>query len=158
MSDTPRTDAILSKLVERGRTLHELSCPETLVCTSRQLERELNAANERIKQLEQPITGETSDGYHTFSELYEHRHALFLAFVSVRGGWMSKKHHDGSEMGGWFIAGTYLNGVGSISYHLPIRLWDSCANTKVSILEAAPVWDGHTSQDVINRLMKFATE
>ena len=51
MSDTPRTDAILSELVERGRTLHELSCPETLVCTSRQLERELNAANERIKRM-----------------------------------------------------------------------------------------------------------
>lgn len=105
-----------------------------------------------------PITRETSDGYHSFNELYEHRHALFLAFVSVRGGWMSKSHHDGSEMEGWFIAGTYLKGVGSISYHLPMRLWDSCAHTKVSILEAAPVWDGHTSQDVINRLMKFATE
>lgn len=31
---------------------------------------QLEAARERINQLEEPITGETSDGYHTFNELY----------------------------------------------------------------------------------------
>lgn len=30
----------------------------------------LEEARDRIKQLDKPITGETSDGYHTFNELY----------------------------------------------------------------------------------------
>ena len=102
------------------------------------------------------ITGETSDGYHTFNELYEHRHALFMALASITDSWMSKKHHDGSEMEGWFIAGTNL--VPSvISYHMPMRLWDTCVKTGAEVLEKAPEWDGHTSKDVIDRLMKYAT-
>lgn len=121
---------------------------------------QLESARERIKQLEKPITGETSDGYHTFSELYEHRHALFMALLSIKvtGKWMSKKHDDGSEMDGWFIAGiNSVWGGDSISYHLPMRLWDSCVKTGADVLPNAPKWDGHTSKDVIDRLMKYAT-
>lgn len=102
------------------------------------------------------ITGETSDGYHTFNELYEHRHALFLALASLTDSWMSKKHHDGSEMDGWFIAGIKLRS-GDISYHLPMRIWDDCVKTGAEVLPKAPKWDGHTSNDVVDRLMKYAT-
>ena len=47
--------------------------------------------------------GEVSDGYHTFNELYEHRHALFLALMKAypQWSWYSGKHHDGSEWQGW---------------------------------------------------------
>lgn len=117
--------------------------------------KEADAAWEQSK-----ITGETSDGYHTFNELYEHRHALFLALLSIKvtGKWMSKKHDDGSEMDGWFIAGiNSVWGGDSISYHLPMRLWDSCVKTGADVLPNAPKWDGHTSKDVIDRLMKYAT-
>lgn len=115
------------------------------------LERELNAAKQ--------ITGETSDGYHTFNELYEMRHALFMAFANstLDISWMSKKHHDGTEIEGWFIAGTRLK-EGDISFHMPMRLWNVCSRSAFHVLENAPEWDGHTSKDVINRLMKFATE
>lgn len=104
------------------------------------------------------ITGETSDGYHTFNELYEMRHALFIALASsmLEIPWMSKKHHDGSEMDGWFIAGIPLK-EGTISFHMPMRLWDTCANGAFVVISHAPKWDGHTSKDVIDRLMKFAT-
>lgn len=121
------------------------------VSVSKKLERELNAARQ--------ITGETSDGYHSFNELYEHRHALFLALLSIKatGGWMSKKHDDGSEMDGWFIAGIRLK-EGDISYHLPMHLWDACVKTGAEVLDKAPKWDGHTSKDVIDRLMKYATQ
>jgi hypothetical protein len=123
------------------------------------MERDLNAANERIKQLEQPITGETSDGYHTFNELYEMRHALFMAFIrsSPYFAWMSDKHDDGSKMDGWFIAGITLP-TGTISYHLPISMWESCSYSGATLLDKAPRWDGHTSKGVIDRLMKYATE
>ena len=103
--------------------------------------------------------GETSDGYHTFNELYEHRHALFLALMAIYNAstinaWMSKKHSDGTSMDGWFIAGIELP-TGQISYHLPDRLWSKCLRTQASVLPKAPVWDGHTSQDVITRLLTF---
>jgi hypothetical protein len=46
MSDTPRTDILL--------VVHDLDPkPDTIINHSRQLERELNAANERIKKLEE---------------------------------------------------------------------------------------------------------
>ena len=69
---------------------------------------------------------------------------------------MSKKHHDESEMEGWFIAGIRLK-EGDISYHLPMRLWNACANGAFVVLPKAPPWDGHTSKDVVDRLMKYAT-
>ena len=115
--------------------------------------READAAWDQCK-----ITGETSDGYHTFNELYEHRHALFMALAksTLDISWMSKKHHDGSEMEGWFVAGIHL-AYGDISYHLPMRLWDACVTVGFTVRENAPKWDGHTSKDVVDRLMKYAT-
>jgi len=102
--------------------------------------------------------GQTSDGYHTFDELYEHRHALFLCLLSCHAGifpmWMSKRHDDGTEMPGWFIAGIALP-EGTVSYHMPERLWDACVHCGAEVADRAPKWDGHTSADVIARLMKF---
>ena len=100
--------------------------------------------------------GETSDGYHTFNELYEHRHALFLNLMGFHchDAWISKLHHDGTKMDGWFIAGIELP-TGTISYHLPERLWDAATFTGATIMERAPEWDGHTSDDVVSRLYKM---
>ncbi len=92
-----------------------------------------------------------SDGFHTFKELYEHRHSLFGAFLNIYGGWKSKYHSDGSSLEGWFLAGTTLPG-GMITYHLPSRLWDSFPAEE---LEFAPEWDGHESDDVVTRLQDF---
>ena len=95
-----------------------------------------------------------SDGYHTFKELYEHRHALFIALLSViDNAWKSLKHHDGSSFEGYFIAGIELNGK-MISYHLPNELW---AYVHATPLDFAPEWDGHTPADVVERLMGFAS-
>jgi len=109
----------------------------------------------KAKSSEQPvaITGETSDGYHTFNELYEHRHALFRLACLNYDGWKSKLHDDGTMFDGWFIAGVETPD-GQVTYHLPIALWDSFA---VKIYVRAPKWDGHTSSDVVNRLTKLAT-
>ena len=101
-------------------------------------------------------TGKVSDGYHTFDELYEHRHALFIALMSNcerYERWYSLAHSDGSEMEGWFIAGIKLPS-GQISYHLPIRLIEEMEVMQVRCLDIAPAWDGHTSADVIQRLME----
>lgn len=90
------------------------------------------------------INGETSDGYHTFNELYEHRHALFSNLAT----WKSRLHADGTMFEGWFIAGKDTP-KGQVTYHIPLRLWDAF---KVPELPNTPEWDGHTSNDVIERL------
>lgn len=130
---------------------------ETSILEAIEVARE--AANEDDKELIVTIPiGQTSDGYHTFDELYEHRHALFLCLLSCHAGifpmWMSKRHDDGTEMPGWFIAGIALP-EGTVSYHMPERLWDACVHCGAEVADRAPKWDGHTSADVIARLMKF---
>ena len=109
--------------------------------------------------VEVPSPGDVSDGYHTFNELYEHRHALFLALINCTSAssWMSKLHDDGTSMEGWFIAGVKTP-CGMVSYHLPDRLWDAAFKAGAFKVDRAPKWDGHTAADVVNRLMAWATE
>lgn len=72
---------------------------------------------------EQIDTGLISDGYHTFNELYEHRHALMLALMKAvpQHSWFSRRHHDGELCfgdGEWFIVGAELPDSGTVTYHL----------------------------------------
>lgn len=96
------------------------------------------------------------DGYHTFKELYEHRFALFITVCMLlrlhtdAEIWRSTVHSDGSTWDGWFILGIGSNYGKQITYHLPIAKWDDTAFALT--YERAPKWDGHTSDDVIQRL------
>lgn len=105
------------------------------------------------------------DGYHTFEELYEHRITLFIALCKQRTHifgvknegyyydiWRSKKHSDGElAFGGtWFVLGIGKEKGKQITYHLPIEKWNECDFAKE--LEKAPEWDGHTSNDALQRL------
>lgn len=102
------------------------------------------------------VTGETSDGYHTFNELYAFRrvfNALLFNEWSVKGLYKvhkSKKHNDGEDCfgGGWFIVMATLP-TGQISNHYELKDWDlfQCEEREV-----ADKWDGHTAQDVLIRL------
>lgn len=114
--------------------------------------------NSMIKSLLNGETNNISDGYHTFSELYEHRIALFIAFCRILPlntlfVWRSKAHSDGSIWDGWFILGLGKEKGKQITYHLPISKWDLCNFAET--LETAPEWDGHTSQDVLERLQNI---
>lgn len=96
--------------------------------------------------------GDISDGYHTFNELYEHRHVLFSVICKHFNGWKSKRHNDGTMFeGGWFIAGVNTP-QGQATYHIPMRLWD---DFKCEELAQAPEWDGHTADDVIDRIKSY---
>jgi hypothetical protein len=55
VSDTPRTNAILTAILETHGHVGFLNCPPTWVAWARELERELNAANQRIEELEREI-------------------------------------------------------------------------------------------------------
>ena len=102
--------------------------------------------------------GETSDGYHTFIELYEFRKQYHAAFVNTNltTSVKSKKHSDGELCfgGGWFIVVTTLP-TGQISNHYDLKDWHLF---KCSEVELAPKYDGHTSEDVLKRLNDFNTQ
>ncbi len=95
-------------------------------------------------------TKDISDGYHTFGELYEHRHALFMLAATLHGGaWKSRRHSDGEPAyAGSFVAGMTTS-AGLVTYHMPDRLWDACPWPERERSE----WDGHSSRDVVQRLM-----
>ena len=109
------------------------------------------------------INGQTSDGFHTFDELYAHRLALTLALFRAAGWlypWRSRLHHDGEAPfgGGWFVVGVTLPGTGQITYHYPDKAWSLFDNILgVRTLDRAEWYDGHTSADVVERLTEWAT-
>lgn len=98
-------------------------------------------------------TGNVSDGFHTFNELYDHRCHLFIALMISNPSisWRSIKHEDGTSFEGWFIAGMHLS-TGDITYHLPIKMWGMLDKMEITTLQFGCKWDGHTASDVINRL------
>ena len=104
------------------------------------------------------INENTSDGHHSFKELYEFRklyNALAFNELSKNKDYKvhkSKRHFDGEECfgGGWFIVIAYLP-TGQISNHYELKDWDLF---KCEEKENADEWDGHTTQDVVNRITK----
>lgn len=104
------------------------------------------------------------DGYHTFDELYDHRITLYISlckqiirqpYQSARYKvWRSKRHSDGELC---FGTGTqYIVGIGTksgeqITYHVPIERWRETDFIEEYVQAPAP-WDGHTSDDVLERL------
>ena len=102
------------------------------------------------------INGETSDGYHTFNELYHHRAVLFSVIVRDHReiAWKARKHHDGTMYDGMFIVGIETP-KGQATYHYDIDpYWEmfDCEER-----EFAPEWDGHTPDDAIARIAAWNT-
>jgi len=97
-----------------------------------------------------------SDGYHTFGELYEHRDLLFLNLVVANSAiaFKTRLNDAGEAWEGWFILGMNTE-FGQITYHLPEKYWDAA---EVKEIERNFDYDGHTPDDVLERLGKFAIE
>jgi len=111
---------------------------------------------------------EISDGYHTFTELYNHRITLFIALCKMKflyyaqviemtiddgeydDVWRSKVNWDGSVWEGWFLLGINQQKGEQITYHLPMSRWNETNFAKT--LDKAPEFDGHTSTEVLKRL------
>lgn len=104
---------------------------------------------------EQRVTGETSDGHHTFDELYDYRmlynahaaHGWLAAGIPVVKSW---RHSDGELCfgGGWFIVTATLP-TGQVSNHYRAEHWGLFT---VPAVDLPPAYDGHTPADVANRL------
>ncbi len=108
-------------------------------------------------------TNQLSDGFHTFAELYEFRkayNALLFNQWSELGMYdvhKSMLHNDGEEIfpdspHTWFIVCATLP-TGQISNHYKVADWDLF---KVRAVKKAKYpWDGHTSQDVLQRILNL---
>lgn len=118
--------------------------------------------NKTLSEFDDDILSEISDGYHTFQELYDFRKiynaVLFnqwfdLGLYDVH---KSKLHSDGKPPFGkndMFIVVAELP-QGQISNHYNIKDFEyfDC-DTR----EMANEYDGHTSNDVLNRLQDLIT-
>ena len=114
-----------------------------------------------VKELNVPeIDENTSDGYHTFKELYEFRLLLNAALFS---SWdddfdpyhpfvcKSRRHSDGTipfNDENWFIVVAELP-QGQISFHYEMKDWDLF---KIPEVLVPPRYDGHSAADVATRL------
>ncbi len=107
------------------------------------------------------VTENTSDGYHTFKELYEFRkvyNAVLFNEWAKRGLYnvhKSWKHSDGQDCfgGGWFIVVATLP-TGDISNHYEAKDWCMFQCEECPL---AKEWDGHTAQDTLVRLQSLTT-
>jgi hypothetical protein len=131
---------------------------EKLISSGLVFEGYLERMSESFKATQQRILDDTnrhqfSDGYHAFEELYEHRYALFVALINSNRtqAWRALANADGQKWEGWFIAGLFPEEGQQITYHLPMRFWESLDG--VPWFEVNPYFDGHTSEDVIKRLI-----
>lgn len=91
--------------------------------------------------------GQISDGYYTFDELYNHRMILFSIICNTykNKAWKSWLHDDGTMFDDYFIVGIEtLEGMFTYHYHK-----DHWNKFNVKELDKAPVWDGHTADDII---------
>ena len=94
------------------------------------------------------INGNSSDGYHTFNELYYHRTVLFsiICKLNLDLAWKSKLHNDGTMFDNMFIVGINTPD-GQYTYHCEMEYWWLFDGIKE--LEKAPPFDGHKPQDII---------
>lgn len=106
-----------------------------------------------INELRADATSDTSDGFHTFNELYHHRAVLFSVICNQNSdrAWKSRRHEDGTMFEGMFIVGIDTR-EGQATYHYDmVPYW--CMFNNVRELEKAPMWDGHTAEEALKRLL-----
>ena len=115
-----------------------------------------------MKRIEKILSdiGEFSDGYHTFNELYDYRKVYNAAFFNelakqeLYDVHKSRLHSDGNVPFGdenWFIVMAELP-TGQISNHYEIKDWDLF---DIPEKDKANAYDGHSPQDVYERLIKY---
>jgi hypothetical protein len=139
-----------------GKEAERLEAVNCLDCANEH--RQLYLWLKELKQLRElnmsVKKSETTDGYHTFGELYRHRAVLFSVICNQNKNlaWKSKLHSDGTMYDGMFIVGINTP-EGVATYHCDVGpFWEYF---DVEELPAAPVWDGHTPEIALERLLHF---
>ena len=147
----------ISEWIEQAGLSEEDTADRSRLLCWKVIEGFINVVKTQPTLTQPPITGDTSDGYHTFNELYRHRAILFSVICNERPevSWKSKRHHDGTMYDGMFIVGIDTP-EGQATYHYDIDpYWDMF---RVKELELAPEWDGHTPGEAIRRIGTLTTQ
>lgn len=122
----------------------------------------LDFIQSEIDKVRAETVEDTSDGYHTFKELYEFRllynAALFNEWAS-QGKYnvhKSLRHSSGERPfgGGWFVVSALLP-TGQITNHYELKDW-SLFQVPEQVM--ADEWNGHTAIDVATRLRNTITK
>lgn len=126
------------------------------------MEKEISKFLKELNNSKKISIAKISDGYHSFSELYEHRNFLFITIARMFSDnnsyvWKSLRDTKGKNLNGWFILGVDYMGPDEdkllqITYHLPMSLWRFC---KFASTLPKSTWNGHTSKDVIYLLKQM---
>lgn len=159
--DNPTRASLLTAYFDGKFSIDELG-----KLTDKQAQAVDRLIDKAISLIHLEIDENTSDGYHTFKELYQYRMLYNAAFFNMANftessgltaGWNAHKslrHSDGELCfgGGWFIVIAYLPLVGQISNHYEIKDWD---NFDIPEKEKADEWDGHTPAEAAERLTKW---
>lgn len=104
---------------------------------------------------------DTSDGHHTFQALYDQRAGILAALCNMTNLWAgvkegtkapfkSRKHDDGTMYDGFFIVGVPTK-EGWATYHIEDKWWEAF---RVEEVEHAPIFDGHTPEEALARLVR----
>ena len=114
-----------------------------------------------------------SDGYHSFKELYDHRAVLFISLMKMQNlyynqlglippklcqPYWSRHHHEGGDpmFDRMVIVGMNLGK--SLSYHLREEWIPVLQKAGIQELDHAPKWDGHSPDDVVERMKAWCCE
>lgn len=138
------TVEVLRDLMERWRESDKLDYSEYL------------SVRALVDELE--VTSETSDGHHTFNELYHYR--MLYNAIACRA-WLKEghtvvkswNHHDGEPClgGGMFVVQAELP-TGQVSNHYKAEYWDLF---DVPAIELPTVYDGHTPAIAAARMLEY---
>lgn len=131
----------------------------------------VNQTIQKFSKEEMLDTEDISDWYHSFWELYKHRFHLYIALCKSIQEWnrseygfseytviRSRIHKDWLNV--WADWKMFLLMMVNdetweqISYHLDNEYWEKCDFAKTELI-ATREWDGHTSEDVLDRLLKI---
>lgn len=99
------------------------------------------------------VGNDISDGYHTFDELYDHRCLLYIAMALLL-----KQKGDGlcfvkEHFAGWDLLVLEPEGKPQISYHIPLKYAALYRDIVPEVAIKDHKYDGHTSKDVLERLI-----
>lgn len=145
----------------------------TVLTPNESLVQEIRQGEKILGTTFEGIDIDVTDSFHTMEELYTHRYHLFLALVKVYDNyvtplachvncWKSMMHDDGTMFDDSFILGMTVTKPKfevseaperyHITYHLPMKYWHLA---KVVEIRRAPPYDGHTSRNVLERLLRL---
>lgn len=126
---------------------------------------ELERIAEAHQEFRKNADSGTSDGYHTFDELYHFRMLYNAAFFNQLAWYYdeygqgprpvkSYRHADGEPCFGkenYFVVVAQLP-EGQVSNHYHGKYWNLF---QIDEVDRAPEWDGHTPIDAIDRMTKY---